>query len=545
LSQPALGAATRSSNSAWLARRAGPRERVDDAFYVVRHASGQQLMRAVFAGVPLGTVALAFYYIERIEGLHAQRSVFAIAFVLAFLFRFYTSSILAREFVQLHSPSLPISAHAPSRVQFVSSGALAGLAAWLWAWPALWLVMRLTAFALLALLPLCTVGGAIAPSYLARSACAPERGIAAFLRAVEDARGSRVAGWGADILLLAGTLVLFANLYALGALSLFLANRVLGLDVAFLSAFLSPNNEFMALLLLSFAFLLVQPLQAALSAISFAQARGRNHGADLEAAIDALTAPSAALTARDRKGVHGGAIGLVLCTAWLASSSPARAQATEPPPAAVDDANVHRKVQRILAREEFHEFDPVHAQRFDPRDLIEKLFGHDHKDEPPASVSRGFTLRPAAWQVVTAALGLLVLVSVFVSISMRASRPPPSAAGVAARATGQAAGADGPDALHLEANALAVAGDYREAVRVLYGAVLATLDRARLIRFEKSRTNGQYVRALPAGPMREQLGSLTRWFDRAWYGHAPIERADYEAALVCAEQLAKSAEPPA
>jgi hypothetical protein len=91
---------------------------------------------------------------------------------------------------------------------------------------------------------------------------------------------------------------------------------------------------------------------------------------------------------------------------------------------------------------------------------------------------------------------------------------------------------------------LADAGRYDEAVRLLYGGTLALLARAALILLERSRTNGQYVRALPAGALREQRGQLTAVFERSWYGKQAVTRADYVAAARCVQQLRAAAEHP-
>jgi hypothetical protein len=55
---------------------------------------------------------------------------------------------------------------------------------------------------------------------------------------------------------------------------------------------LSPDNELVPLVLLSIGAIALEPLRAALSALAFAEARARNDGADLHAAIQALETPS-------------------------------------------------------------------------------------------------------------------------------------------------------------------------------------------------------------------------------------------------------------
>ena len=90
-----------------------------------------------------------------------------------------------------------------------------------------------------------------------------------------------------ELLALFGTIGLFANLYALVSFSLLLADSLLGLDVAFVSTFLSPDNAFVLLLVSAVALVLLEPLRAAISAQAFVDARTRRDGADLHAAVDA------------------------------------------------------------------------------------------------------------------------------------------------------------------------------------------------------------------------------------------------------------------
>ncbi|HTU61141.1 MAG TPA: hypothetical protein VMF89_21955, partial [Polyangiales bacterium] len=125
---------------------------------------------------------------------------------------------------------------------------------------------------------------------MARSACAPESGFRALARASADTRGQRQLFLGVELLALLGLLLVFGNLYALTALALLVASSVLGLDVGFVTALIAPDNEIVPLLLLGVATLGLEPLRAAISALAFQRARERWEGADLHAAIAALTA---------------------------------------------------------------------------------------------------------------------------------------------------------------------------------------------------------------------------------------------------------------
>jgi hypothetical protein len=98
-----------------------------------------------------------------------------------------------------------------------------------------------------------------------------------------------------------------------------------------------------------------------------------------------------------------------------------------------------------------------------------------------------------------------------------------------------------PAALWRQADNLAADGCYRDAVRVVYLAVLALLNRQRLIRFEATRTNGEYVRQVrlseQAPPeLHGSFQELTNVFETMWYGERPCESGDYRACRTLAEQ---------
>lgn len=98
------------------------------------------------------------------------------------------------------------------------------------------------------------------------------------------------------------------------------------------------------------------------------------------------------------------------------------------------------------------------------------------------------------------------------------------------------AGYDLPSAgpLMARAAALAEAGDYRAAFRCAYLASISHLDETGALRFERSRTNWEYIRELNRGGHAEAhdaLRPLTLDFDRRIYGREQCTRADYERAL--------------
>jgi hypothetical protein len=82
-----------------------------------------------------------------------------------------------------------------------------------------------------------------------------------------------------------------------------------------------------------------------------------------------------------------------------------------------------------------------------------------------------------------------------------------------------------------EADRLAAEGNYREALRCRYRALVAELADRRLIDQVPGRTSGDYDRAVRAlvPEVAEQFSSATRLFERCWYGH---EASDANAQVV-------------
>jgi len=89
-----------------------------------------------------------------------------------------------------------------------------------------------------------------------------------------------------------------------------------------------------------------------------------------------------------------------------------------------------------------------------------------------------------------------------------------------------------------EARSAAARGEFREAIRLIYGAAVLALGEAGAWQVDRSRTHREYVRLLPADSARRpHLIALTDCFERVWYGRAPASDSDYEAALAEWESL--------
>ena len=135
------------------------------------------------------------------------------------------------------------------------------------------------------------------------------------------------------------------------------------------------------------------------------------------------------------------------------------------------------------------------------------------------------------------ALGFLVAVCVVVRRIVRSSRARSSE-----DADDAAASYEMPTAKRLikQAAKLADAGDYKGAFKSAYVASIAYLDETRALRFERSRTNWEYMRELKSGGherLHGELQPLTRDFDRKIYGRESCAEQDYINAAAVYERL--------
>lgn len=548
----------------------GPLDVLDGALAVVRRGGPALVVRAWLAGGALALVAIGLYDLERVEGVRSLRPAFAVAITLAWWWRALRLGAVARAYALTFRPNLPMSVGARSAWDAVCTASVVGLGMWLWLWP-MGAVVLVSPLLVAAVLPFAAARGAVAPSWLARSACARGRGWSAFGDAVADTTGMRGVFLIVELMLLFGTLGLFANLYALVGVLLVIAHSIFGLDVAFVSSFVSPDNELVLLLVAAVTLVLMEPLHAAVSARAFVDARSRQDGADLHEAIDHAIASSRPR----RRGLQS--VPPTAAAAWLACAlaptgvhaQPAAAPAIEAPPPPTTttspavaapaapraepsaasaslapvpalprdahDEEARDALASILRGHEFREFgdsDDRRVGEWFERFLrwLADLFASE--DEPQIHTPLRLPL-PPAWLLVGILLVVVALVVYYATRGQNSRSPPP-----VADANAPTAYADRPpDAWLDEASRLAAAGDLRAALRSLYLATLAALDRAGLIQREASRTNGQYLRAMPRGEARKLFHAFTQVFDRSWYGHQAVSAVEYEDCRRIAERL--------
>ncbi|HEX6293111.1 MAG TPA: DUF4129 domain-containing protein [Herpetosiphonaceae bacterium] len=171
-------------------------------------------------------------------------------------------------------------------------------------------------------------------------------------------------------------------------------------------------------------------------------------------------------------------------------------------------------------------------------DFLDSLFGSlpNNSPAPAAGPPTGFrSLSPLGWALLTIGL-LLVLGLVFYAIrGVRQSLVRDAKA--RAEAALEEEDITATEALD-RAQAQARTGDYRTAVRYLYLSSLLWLDERKLLRYDRSLTNREYLDQVRANaPLADQLAPVVGTFEHVWYGKRPIAEQDFLAYEAQIQQL--------
>jgi hypothetical protein len=93
------------------------------------------------------------------------------------------------------------------------------------------------------------------------------------------------------------------------------------------------------------------------------------------------------------------------------------------------------------------------------------------------------------------------------------------------------------------AQTLSSQGDYRTAVRYLYLSSLLVLDERGLLRYDRSRTNREYLRSVSSKPgLAAPLRDVIDVFDRVWYGYESVDEQTYQSYLQHVDELREKKE---
>jgi hypothetical protein len=99
------------------------------------------------------------------------------------------------------------------------------------------------------------------------------------------------------------------------------------------------------------------------------------------------------------------------------------------------------------------------------------------------------------------------------------------------------------ESLAERAYAAAREGDFRNAIRRLYIALLYELSEHRLIELEDSATNREYLARLSGkGALEKAMAYMTDRFDYFWYGMIPTSGEDFSAYLARYKEAVQSAQ---
>lgn len=93
------------------------------------------------------------------------------------------------------------------------------------------------------------------------------------------------------------------------------------------------------------------------------------------------------------------------------------------------------------------------------------------------------------------------------------------------------------------AQTLSQQGDYRNAIRYLYLSSLLVLDERGLLRYDRSRTNREYLRSVSSHPeLADPLRDVIDVFDRVWYGFESVDDRTYQSYREHVEELREKKE---
>ncbi|MFL5355346.1 DUF4129 domain-containing protein [Archangium sp.] len=364
---------------------------------------------------------------------------------------------------------------------------------------------------------------------------------------------ARSSATGVRLLMLVQLLVFF-NLHIGANTLLYVGRKLLGIDLTFAERFASLDNTAWLVFLVAVTFTLFEPLRAATSTLLLVDGRVRQEGLDLLAAVQQLPSRPTAASG----GARNAALVLLAVLGTCLLGTPARAQPSEAPAsrAARTDARAAQAQARdILSRPEFQvpgpeapedpsqetpkvEEPPGAWQRFLTwvAEALEKLFKRD-ADAPVRSTAPVTSGLGAAHVLVVALIaGVLVVLALLLLRALGEKLK--DGEGPRLEVSTQDAttlAADPMNALsrppegwaHL-ADELAARGEYREAVRGLYLALLSRLHRDGVIHYDTTLSNWDYLRQFRS--RREWLPSfreLTLRFDFAWYGNLPVGADGY------------------
>jgi hypothetical protein len=346
-------------------------------------------------------------------------------------------------------------------------------------------------------------------------------------------------------------LVAALNLHLLAGILLWTAENLAGFDTALFGVTITFfSNPLYTVGLFMLCWILLAPFFEAANFLLHLDTRIRREGLDLFFRVQRVFG-AGNTTAVVRVGaLLLGLAGLVShCGATRADDPPAGDHPTLPSPARVKSLlrpRQHPTPAAHPAQEQAEQRKPA-AEADDPAPGTRT--GRRRGRDAPLSVP---VLDLTPFWIVLASLALAVLGVAFYLFWTSRTRWRPKPLGRQALPPGEpdlpGPGEKTPAELWRQAIALAAAGQHRAALRLLYRAVLFTLNRQHLVQYEATRTNGEYLRQLRqaenASPgLYAPFEQLTALLEVRWYGEGSCGAEDFEAGQRLAEAVRDCAGP--
>jgi hypothetical protein len=174
--------------------------------------------------------------------------------------------------------------------------------------------------------------------------------------------------------------------------------------------------------------------------------------------------------------------------------------------------------------------------------FFERLFGNLPTPNPSPTTATSFSgLSPAGWA--TLIIGLLLVLALIVYAVRGVRRTMVADAQAKAEAADEAmpTAAEAIDQAQVEARA----GNYRVAARHLYLSSLLWLEERGMLRYDRSRTNREYLHQLRGKPAHDALAPVVDTFEQVWYGHRPLDAVAFSEYERQVQALRKDEERPA
>jgi hypothetical protein len=219
---------------------------------------------------------------------------------------------------------------------------------------------------------------------------------------------------------------------------------------------------------------------------------------------------------------------LIAITLLALAAVPLAAQQSAPQgPSRPPVAQLRQDLQVILARPEYNQGDGSWLYTY-----LYRLW-HAFQTWYDEHVSRHFErlhdVSPVVyWTIVAVVAGAIVILLYHIILTIRSAFGTMPARRSAGGASGQTLETD-PATLLRDADAAAASGDFEQALRHLYLALIRNLDRHDLVRYDRSRTNYEYLREVRGQQdVAKPLAALTAQAEAVWYGEEPVELSYYQ-----------------